>query len=178
MTDAFPRALAFALRPEHDGQPYHVTPGDTGGATAYGVIKPTLSTYLGRPVTDDDIRALTPESVAPIYRRYFWDANRCGDMAAPLGFMVFDFACGSGGWAAKRLQRLVGAQEDGAIGPRTLALVNAAWADRRDKMLHAYHDARTDYYSKVPGNERWRGWYFRADKCLAEALAMYREGVA
>ncbi|BCM86873.1 glycosyl hydrolase 108 family protein [Methylobacterium indicum] len=34
----------------------------------------TLSLWLGRPATKTEVKALTPATVAPIYRRRFWDA--------------------------------------------------------------------------------------------------------
>ncbi len=42
--DRFPACLEFTWRTDEDGQPQHVTPGDSGGPTACGV---TLETYAG-----------------------------------------------------------------------------------------------------------------------------------
>src|SRR5262245_15160238 len=48
-------------------------PADPGGPTNLGVTQTTLSAFLGRHATVDEVKALTPEKVAPIYRFRFWD---------------------------------------------------------------------------------------------------------
>jgi lysozyme family protein len=175
MDPAFKKAVTFALLPEHDGQGFHVTPGDTGGATAWGITKPTYATFTHRQVseiTDDMIRNITRDSAVPIYEKLFWRGLGCDQMPPPLGFMVFDFGCGTLKWAAVRLQRLVGAKEDGSIGPKTLAAVNAAWNTKGIQLVEDYHLARKNYYDQVPGHERWPGWYKRADRCRIWALEL------
>lgn len=172
MKDVFSQAVEFALLPEHDGQGYHCSPMDTGGATAWGIIRPTLATYLGKfvsDVTNEDIRALTKQSVIPIYRKLFWEKLCCDKLPPALGFMLFDFACGTTEWSVVRLQRLVRAKEDGVMGPKTVAAVNAAWDKQGPALLLAYHQARKNYYDQVPNHEHWPGWYKRADRCFAQA---------
>jgi lysozyme family protein len=174
--DTFEIALAHALRPEHDGQGFHVTPGDSGGATAWGIIKPTLATYLRRDpktITDAEIRALTRESVAPIYQRLFWDAHRCGNMPAPLGVMVFDFACSNPTAATVRLQQTLSVAQDGRIGPLTIAAAHREWALHAGFTLERYHVARLNFYRSLSSYSRFgRGWDARASRCLTLALQL------
>ena len=129
MVTNFTAALAFALRPENDGQGYHNTPGDHGGPTAWGV---TFSTWLGwqrahqQPATLGVFQALTEADVAPIYRAWFWAPCSCDALPGGVDAMVFDFANGSGpGTSAKLLQRVLEVDDDGQIGPQTLAAVAA-----------------------------------------------------
>jgi len=124
----FPAFLANVLAPDNDGQSLHTTLGDPGGATAYGVTLPALSDYLKRPATVQDLRALTPDSaiLTAVYRLDFWGAVRGDDLPAGADVLVADFAVVDGPGASIRvLQRVIGAVEDGAFGPATLAAVRA-----------------------------------------------------
>jgi lysozyme family protein len=70
------------------------------------------------------MRALTPDVVAPIYKRDYWDACRCDDLPDGVDYAVFDLAVNSGTRrAAKMLQKAAGVPDDGAVGPATLKAV-------------------------------------------------------
>lgn len=178
MADNFEAAFAFAMRPDQDGMGYHKTPGDTGGATAWGIIRDTLATYRGvsvDKVTEGDIRALTKDQAKPIYRKLFWDANRCQDIPPGVDVMLFDFSCGTTKWAPRRLQRLVGTTEDGKIGPVTIRLVQEAYTKEPAAFLLKFHQARLDYYTKVDTAPLFiRGWNARATRCYNLAKTLIR----
>ena len=71
LRDYFPTALSFIWRPDNDGQPFHDTPHDPGGATNWGV---TYSTWTGwqqlhkLPVSMDAFKALGKDDFQPLYR--------------------------------------------------------------------------------------------------------------
>lgn len=94
---------------------------DNGGPTNLGVTQRTLSSYLGKPATLDDVKALTRVTVTPLYQAMYWD-EVWGDKLYPgLDLCVFDAAVNSGpAQAIKWLQRAVGQPADGVMGPRTL----------------------------------------------------------
>lgn len=117
----FEDALAVVLHWEGG---FTDNPNDPGGATNLGITHRTLADWLGRPVTVDEVRALTVSDVAPIYRRNYWDACRCAEMPAGVDLVLFDSAVNQGPGRAKRLlQRSVGAVGDGILGPATMAAV-------------------------------------------------------
>lgn len=164
---AFEAAFNFAMRRNNDGQPFHVTPGDSGGATAWGIIKPTLATYLGHPVTDEDIRALTPEKAKAIYRKLFWNGLECPALPEGLDVYVFDFACSNPSAAKHRLQRALGVADDGKIGPITIAAAHKA---DMATVLASYHRLRIEFYRMLSTYPRFgRGWERRANEALGEA---------
>lgn len=169
--DAFHAAVEFALRPDFDGQGFHVTPGDSGGATAWGIIKKTLATYRKVPVdqvTDQDIRDLTKESAIPIYRKLFWERLKCDQMPPSVGILLFDFSCGNPTAAAVRLQRVARVADDGIIGPITVEAVNRAWGTRGGGILFlsTYHESRMSFYRLLSSYNRFgRGWERRAREC-------------
>ena len=100
-------------------------PKDPGGITNFGVTKRVWEEWKGKKVSEQDMRDLTTEDVAPLYKKRYWDKCKCNDLGSGLDFAVFDWAVNSGtGRSAKAVQKICGAAQDGAIGPKTVALVN------------------------------------------------------
>ena len=94
---------------------------DPGGATNLGCTKATWESYVGHPVTKDDIKALTLKDVMPLYKAKYWDTVKGDDLPAGVDYAVFDFAINSGpSRAAKALQSVLNTNPDGQIGPATL----------------------------------------------------------
>lgn len=93
-----------------------------------GVSLSALQTWFGsnRVATAQDVRDLTPATVAPIYYRAFWRAIHADWLPAGIDLAVFDMAINNGPLAAGRtLQEALGVPQDGLVGPVTL---NAALA--------------------------------------------------
>ncbi len=163
-------ARAFALTLKHEGG-YVDHPDDPGGATNLGVTIGTLSGWLGRRATKQEVRALTPEKVAPIYRKGFWDVIRGDDLPVGVDYCVYDFAVNSGPRrGAQALQRAVGVADDGKIGPVTLAAVKAKPADQIVQRIC------TDRLTFLRRLKTWKtfgkGWQRRVDGVWKEALEM------
>jgi lysozyme family protein len=116
----------FALVLKHEGG-YVDNPKDPGGATNLGCTKAVWEQYVGHSVTKDDIKALTPSDVMPLYRKKYWDVIKGDDLPEGVDYAVFDLAINSGpSRAAKALQSAVGANPDGQIGPATLRALETA----------------------------------------------------
>ena len=119
--DNFAAALAAVLK--HEGG-YVDHPSDPGGATNLGITIGTLSSWLGRQATKAEVRALTREMAAAIYRERYWDVIRGDDLPKGLDYALFDFAVNSGpARAVTYLQTIVGSAPDGKMGPLTLAAI-------------------------------------------------------
>lgn len=104
-------------------------PADAGGATKYGVTRETLSAYLGRPATVDEVRNLTIEQARSVYRHMFIVRPGFARLIEPLRSQMIDFGVHSGPETAiKALQRIVGVNADGIIGPKTSAAVEQSSA--------------------------------------------------
>lgn len=171
MTDRFQACLAFTLRPENDGQACHTTAGDPGGTTAWGVTHATLCDWLGRPATLADMRALTAEDAAPIYRARYWSPIRGDDLAAGVDLMVFDYGVMSG-WAAsaRLLQGVVCVDRDAIIGPLTLAA--CAKMDRNTLIERLARVQETSYRSMRNYWRFGRDWIGRLDRRQITAIGM------
>lgn len=118
-------AGALAIELAHEGG-YVDHPRDPGGATNLGITLATLRRH--KPgATKADVKALTPATVAPIYRRDYWDAVRGDDLPSGVDLATFDPAVNSGPpRAAKWLQGALSVAVDGQIGSATIAAAHAA----------------------------------------------------
>jgi lysozyme family protein len=166
----FDKCLEMLLHHE-GGYVWH--PEDPGGETNLGVTRAVYEQWVGRQVMDGEMKTLTPDDVAPIYKKNYWDKVRGDDLPAGLDWAAFDWAVNSGaGRPAKAIQRCVGATQDGAIGPKTLAAI----ANKEpDKIIEYVHDIRQKFYERLKTFKTFgRGWTRRNAETLKAALAMSR----
>jgi len=97
---------------------------DPGGATMMGITRATLARWRGRPVTKDEVRALTASEAADIYFENYWKPVRGDDIDPGLAYTLFDFRINtSPRGVAKAVQRAIGARVDGIMGPQTWGLL-------------------------------------------------------
>lgn len=146
-------------------------PSDPGGATNMGITIGTLRAWRGRDVTKADVKALTRSEAMAIYDQNYWDAIRGDDLPAGVDYAVLDYAINSGpGRAAKLLQKLVGANQDGEIGPITLGKVKDV---PPRELVDRYCDARMTFLQGLDGWPTFgRGWKRRVDGVRALALEL------
>jgi lysozyme family protein len=170
MKDNFDKCLELILK--HEGNFVH-HPQDPGGMTNLGVTKGVWEEWLGRPVTEKEMRNLTPKMVTPLYKRKYWDAIRGDELVSGVDYVVFDVAVNSGpGRAIKILQDCVGATVDGGFGPRTLAAVKIAESEPA-KLINLYCDKRLDFLMSLRNFVTFsRGWINRVADVRESAIAM------
>jgi lysozyme family protein len=166
----FEDCLARILK--HEGG-YVNDPKDAGGRTNLGVTQTVWEEYVGHPVSEADMKALTPEKIAPMYKLKYWNPSYCEKLPKGLDYVVFDFAVNAGtGRSVKTLQSAIGVLADGVIGPRTLAAINGA--DPK-KLINDFSDARADFYQGIvarkPDQARFiKGWLNRVEESRNTAL--------
>ena len=88
-----------------------------------------------------------------------------------LDLATFDWAVNSGpGRPARVLQSLVGAKEDGVIGPKTMARIKDT---DTVILLNALAKNRADYYRSLKTFDTFgKGWLRRNEETLEAALEM------
>ena len=121
---SFVSAVAQVLK--HEGG-FVNHPADKGGATNWGITKRVYEAHVGRTVTVDEIKNMPQSVAAAIYKKNYWDAVG-GDKIKSYGvaFALFDQAVNRGvGTVVKQTQKILGLPQDGAMGPKTLAALNA-----------------------------------------------------
>ena len=142
----------------HEGG-YVNDPDDPGGETKFGISK--------RAFPDVDIKELTREDAKKLYKEYYWERYRAGDLPDTLRYIYFDMCINIGyRGSVKILQRACNSKNkedidvDGGIGRMTLK----ASLRVEDWRLRAY---RVKYYadlvsSKPKLEKYWVGWFRRS----------------
>jgi lysozyme family protein len=166
--DNFDAALAAILH--HEGG-YVDHPKDPGGRTNLGCTQRVWEEWVGHPVDEKAMRALTPADVAPLYKAKYWDKVKGDELPDGVDYIVFDAAINSGpGRAAKWLQQTVGVTADGAIGPGTLKAVQAMPVL---EIVDKYQQTRLEFLQAL---STWatfgKGWGRRVTEVEQAALKM------
>ena len=168
MNSNFESALAHVLQSEGG---YVNNPADPGGRTNLGCTQTVWEEFVGHPVSEADMKALTPADVAPLYKRKYWDKVSGDDLHFGLDYAVFDAAINSGpGRAAKWLQEVVGVEADGAIGKGTLAAVAA---HDTQEVIALYNDKRLQFLESLPTFATFgKGWSNRVSSVQSISSSM------
>ena len=167
MKDNFDECLKMLLH--HEGG-YVNHPSDPGGETNLGVTKKVYQEWGGTK----DMKDLTVEDVAPIYKKNYWNRCKCDDLESGVDWVVFDWAVNSGtGRSAKAIQKICGASQDGAIGPKTLALISK---QNTEYVIEEFGKIRQDFYESLKTFDTFgKGWTRRNKETTAKALEMIEE---
>lgn len=152
MDNAWGKAIDFVL--SYEGGLVD-NPADPGGLTNWGISS--------RSYPSVDIRNLTRDGAAEIYKRDYWDAVHGDELPGPLAIAVFDSAVNQGAGTARRLLQIaLGVDADGIIGPRTVKAAHEGGIDAVVSFLAKravrYHETMRD----VPSlNVFAHNWFFR-----------------
>jgi lysozyme family protein len=168
MKNNFEQCLALVLRSEGG---FVQNPKDPGGATNLGVTKATYESYVGHAVTVDDIKALTPDTVAPLYKAMYWDKISGDNIALGLDYALFDFAVNSGPrQATKFIQNIASVPSDGLMGDRTVQMVKTL--DPADTVAKLCNE-RLQFLQQLNTWDTFgKGWSKRVSDVQKRATAM------
>lgn len=143
---------AFALLLGHEGD-FSDHPDDPGGKTRFGITEAVArqAGYTG------SMRELPVDLAKRIYLERYWKPVRADDLPPGIRYVMFDGAVNSGpAQATLWLQRALGVQADGIIGPKTLA---AAYAHPHETLRLSILAQRLRF---MTGLTNWpafsRGW--------------------
>ena len=164
MKENFDQCLEMLLHHE-GGYVWHEE--DPGGETNLGVTKKVYQDWGGTKEMID----LTVEDVAPIYKKNYWDRCKCDELGSGLDWAVFDWAVNSGTRrVSKALQKACGAERDGVIGNKTLALANGQDVKY---MIEEIGVIRQSFYESLRTFKTFgRGWTRRNKETTEQALSM------
>ncbi len=151
-------------------------PKDPGGATNFGITIETLRAWRKTKASDadvtiDDVMKLTIAEATEIYRTNYWNLLRCGDLPSGIDLLMFDFGVNAGpGTAAKVLQKILGVEQDGSVGPVTLHAVGPADVQ---KVIREFSTRRLELYRSFKGFDVFgTGWTNRTNEMEKAALRM------
>lgn len=171
MKNNFDKCLHMLL--EHEGG-YVNDSRDSGGMTNLGVTKRVYDDWIGRKSTEQEMRDLTPDDVAPIYKKNYWDRVKGDYVPSGVDWCLYDWAVNSGsGRPAKAVQRAVGATPDGVIGKQTVGLI----MEKDPKFIIDYvYTVRQAFYEGLDDYKHFgRGWSRRNTETLHQAMKMVEE---
>ena len=118
---------------------YTNDPTDAGGETKFGIAKNKNPSV--------DVTNLDWEGAKAVYYKSYWLVGHCDELPGCIAALHFDGAINNGpGTAAKFLQNAVNVTADGAIGPGTLAAVNAG---DPIAISNSVCDQRIQYYKNI-----------------------------
>ena len=147
-------------------------PRDNGGATNMGITQRVYDAYRQRKgIKPQSVRAISPDDVAAIYKRQYWDAVKADDLPDGLDYAVFDYAVNSGPKRAiTDLQRVLGVKADGIVGNVTLA---AASDGDVFALIDALCNRRMAFLQSLKTWKAFgRGWGRRVAEVNEAAVAM------
>lgn len=150
---------AFERLIGHEGG-YVNDPRDPGMETKFGISR--------RQYPGEIIRTMTLERAKSIYLRDYWGPAGCDTVPDAVKFDLFDMAVNSGvERAVQTLQRAVGVDDDGKLGPITLQAVASMPGLRFVARFNGYRLQFMSTLSTWPAFGR--GWANRIAKNLIEA---------
>ncbi len=127
----------------------------------YCLKQPVLDVLLDSK-SIEDIKNLTRERAKEIYRKDYWDKNKCSELPNGVGYLVFDCGINMGTrTAAKLLQKSVGVTADGIIGNQTIK----AAKNCSPELFMVY---RLDKYMRIIGGRHANAKYAKgwSNRCL------------
>lgn len=145
---------AYNIVAGHEGG-YQKHPNDSGNynsldqlvGTNWGISAPVYEAYLDRPPSESDMRNMSKQTAANIYKSNFWDKIR-GDQiqSQAVANIFFDGAVNHGRTGVRIMQRVLGVAVDGIVGPVTLGKLNSF---DPAKVYLSYKQARTNFYHQL-----------------------------
>jgi lysozyme family protein len=98
----------------------------TGGRIGAGELKGTNGGISAAAYPMEDIEHLTPERRRLLFKRDYWDADRCDEFLWPINLYLFDDAVHDGQRrAVRQLQAVLRAKVDGSVGEETIRLAKS-----------------------------------------------------
>lgn len=155
---------------KHEGG-YVNHPSDPGGRTNLGITQSVWENWVDRPVTEEEMKALTKDMVKPLYKDLYWERVKGDKLPSGVDYCVFDAAVNSGVRRASQwLQSALGVTADGSIGPQTLAIASVT---SPATIITNFSAQRLKF---LQGLSTWptfgKGWERRVAEVKATALSM------
>jgi lysozyme family protein len=120
------------------------------------------------------MKKLKKDDVKEMYRELYWRKVGADELPNGVDISVADFAVNSGpGTAVKKLQRVIGASQDGSVGPQTIRMAHDMKAS---DVLGGLATQREAYLRSLKNFERYgRGWLNRNQDVLKKAMEVAYE---
>lgn len=143
-----------AMIKNEGGYVLHNVEGDRGGMTYAGIARNMHPGWPGWGHIDRQ-EAVPAQLVRDFYRQQFWTPIRGDEISSQvIAQTIFDFYVNAGGVAIKLAQLVVGATPDGALGTKTVGILNA---QDPAKFVMAYALAKIARYRDIVAKDKTQG---------------------
>lgn len=152
-------------------------PDDAGGATMCGITLATYRAYCrrkGYPApTVFSLRNITYERWRDVLKTLFGDRWKADEIKSQaIANILVDWVWTSGVYGIKIPQRLLGVSQDGIVGPKTIAAVNAS---NQAELFSQIHEARIRFVEDIvrrrPSQRKFiKGWKRRINAITLSGL--------
>jgi lysozyme family protein len=159
----------------HEGG-YVNNKADSGGATNFGITRKTLSHYLGRKASIENVRSMTESTAREIYERNYLTGPRINTLPEPTQTLILDMAVTHGPRnGIKILQRVLNASgvsapisPDGIMGPTTREATELALSKMGNTLQNALVEERIRFFHNIVNKDSSQkiflgGWVIRAE---------------
>lgn len=143
-------------------------PDDLGGATNMGITLSTYTDYCRRKgypkPTVTRLKNISESDWLDIFKTMYWDKWKADEiLSQSVANILVDWLWNSGDYGIKIPQMLVNVSNDGIVGPKTIAAINA---QNPRELFDRIKIARFDFIDSIcksrPANEKYRrGWMNR-----------------
>lgn len=161
---------------------YTNNPNDKGGPTNFGITQADLSKYLGHNALISEVKNLSEDTAREIYEQRYYYGPSIQKLPEEIQPFIFDSAVNNGARRAiKFIQRVCNQagypphlDEDGAMGPKTLAGANWALNEMKDYFLKSLIEERRMFYLLIvdhnPDQSVFiKGWLNRLNEFTKDA---------
>jgi lysozyme family protein len=115
--------------------------------TNYGIAAFVYERWLGRVPTKHDVRNMSKNEAAQIYKGLFWVGIQGDEIKSQaVADILFDGHVNHGAFGIRLMQRILGVKVDGKVGPITLAAINA---HDPESLYLQYRNTRRDFYEQI-----------------------------
>jgi lysozyme family protein len=161
----------------HEGG-YTNHPLDPGNATNFGITIYDYRKYVKPGATAADVRAMKVDEAKAIYRKRYWDAQRCDELPAGVDYTVADYGVNSGiSRSGKVLRRVVGLPDNTSVV--TDEVINAVARRNAKAIIIAVNDERLRFLKSL---KTWpmfgEGWRRRVAEVKAFSLHLAEHPIA
>lgn len=163
----FPKSLAFVLKDEGGDDD---DPQDHGGRTSRGITQREYTAWRAEKGSADlDVWKAPQGDIDLIYKEEYYLPE--GDwLPSGLDYLLFDMKVNAGPHRAiVLLQRALGVNDDGRIGPITRQAIAAA--DPKT-LIAAYTEAKRAFYRSLHQPRFLKGWLNRCNNVQSNAMTM------
>lgn len=167
MKENFKRSLQALLKSEggNDDDPH-----DHGGRTSRGVTQREYDAWRREHgLAPLDVWKAPQADIEAVYHEEYWNPN-CDLLPIGVDYLFFDMAVNAGpNRATKLMQRALGLQEDGRVGPITREAMKSA---NPRALIDRYSEVKRAFYIGLHQPRFTKGWLNRVRDVRKTALEM------